>query len=357
MTTIELNGVVGWDITAADVRAALNQAGDRVHLRLNSPGGDVHEGVAIANALRAYRRDGGQVQATIVGVAASMATYIAMFADEVLAEDNAVWMVHNPWSLAMGDHRTMQKAANVLGSIRGVLARAYAAKTERPGQEILDEMDAESWYYGAEIVAAGYADLLVAAGDGPDSQPEAMALAQSAFQAMRGKLKEREADAAQLDRIAALLPPTAAPSASPPEKPMADLIDVADHPEAAETPPTPTADPVEIAAAVTQALAAERKRMADITRACAAAKRPQMAAAWIEDGTPIDRVREHLINALADDAGPEMRNAAEPAAPADFESLVQARQATGLTRAKAMRAVIGEHPALHRAWLARINAA
>jgi ATP-dependent protease ClpP protease subunit len=353
-TTIDLDGIVGWDITAADVRAALAEAGDAVTLRINSPGGDVHEGIAIANALRGYKRAGGQVEASIVGLAASMATYIAAFADRVSVEDNAVWMVHNPWSLAIGDHRTMQKAANVLGSIRGVLARAYAGKTARDVPAILAEMDDETWLYGAEIVESGYADALVPAGDGATSRAEAMALSQSAFAAMRAKIKEREADAARLDQIAALLPPLPAGSpASPMEQPMANPNDVAVPNEPAEDP-TPNLDAA-IAAAREAAVAAERQRIAAILQACQAVHQPQQAQAWIDEGISADQARERLINAMAANAGPELRHAPAPAEAPDFETLVQSAQAAGQTRAQALRAVIAAHPDLHRAWLARVN--
>lgn len=318
MTDIHLDGIIGWGITAADVRQALKQAGDAAHLRINSPGGDVHEGIAIANAIRAYQRDGGTVKASVVGLAASMATYIAAFADELLVEDNAVYMIHNPWMMTLGDHRDMTKAANVLGSIRGVLARAYAAKTDRPLDDILAEMDEETWLYGAEIVQSGYADALIHAGDGPESQPEAMALAQSAYGAMRAKLKEREADAAQLDQIAALLPHTSAASSAPTkEAPMATSETVADeqttaNPETnSETKPEAPANSGEASEtdAVQAAVVAERQRISAIQRACAAASLPDMAQTMIDEGISADAARERVINALAEQGGPEMRQA------------------------------------------------
>lgn len=355
--TLALDGIVGWDITAADVRAALTAAGPEIALHINSPGGDVHEGVAIANALRQYRRDGGRVTGRITGIAASMASYIAMFADELEVEDNAIFMVHNPWSVAMGDYRTMEKAAGILAALRSLLARAYGRKRHHDEAAILADMDAESWYYGQEIVAAGYADALIPAGDGPESPGEALALAQAAHGAMRAKLKEREADAARLDQIAALLPPSAALSASPHlEKPMAEPDTVADNSPAAAPEPAATPDlESQVTEAVQAALVAERQRIAAITRACAAARLPDKAKAWIEEGISIDQARERLINALAEQGGPELRNAAAPAQPDDFQALVATKQAAGASRAQALRQAIAEQPALHRAWLAQIN--
>lgn len=133
---------------------------------------------------------------------------------------------------------------------------------------------------------------------------------------------------------------------------MADPNDVAETPVAAE--PNPNLE-AQVADAVQAAIAAERKRIADISRACAAARKPEQAAAWIEEGISADQARERLINAMADQAGPEMRNAAAPAQQDDFASLVNAKVASGLSRATAMRLAIAEQPALHRAWLAQIN--
>lgn len=351
--TIELDGIIGWDVLAADVRAGLGEAGGSVDLRINSPGGDVHEGIAIANALRRYRREGGHILASITGVAASMASYIAMWADEVRAEDNAVLMVHNPWSLAMGDHRTMSKAASILESIRGVLASAYAAKTGRGKDAILGEMDEETWLFGGEIVDAGYADRLTPAGDGPENKGAAMALALGAFAGMRAKLRDRESDADQFDKIAALVLHLADPSAPTTEMPMADTH-LADGNRSAE--PNHVSDPTEaIASAAAEATASERKRVADILRACAAAHMPERAQALIDDGTAADKARELLINALADRGGPEMRQPPPPAQEDSFEAIIAAKQSSGMTRGKAMRAAIFERPDLHRDWLARIN--
>lgn len=348
-TTISLDGVIGWDVTAAEVRAALPKEGE-AELRINSPGGDVHEGIAIANALRQFRRDGGRISAVITGVAASMASYIATFADEVAVEDNAVWMAHNPWSVAAGDYQVMAKASAILASIRGILARAYAARTGRDQDVILDEMDDETWLFGAEIAEAGYADRVVPAGDGPEDRVDAMALARAGFAAMRGKIKEREADAAQLDRIAALVPLVADSSAPTPkqEPSMADTTQVADETTAEQT----TIDTAAIAAA---AAADERKRVAGILRACAAARMPERAQAMIEDGTSVDRAREVLIDALAERSGPEMRHTPDTAPPDDFQAMVAARVAGGMSRGQALRATILEHPELHRAWLASIQ--
>lgn len=346
MTTIDLDGIVGWDITAADIRAALPASGT-VELRINSPGGSVHEGIAIYNALRAFKRDGGIVNAAIVGIAASMATYIASVADRLTVEDNAVWMVHNPWTFVLGDHRAMTKAATILCSLRGVLARAYARRSGREQDDILSEMDAETWLYGEEIVSAGYADEVEPAGDGPADRDEALAISMTAFQGMQAKLREQSDP--QLDQIAAMLPQN--PTAKQPQEPTMTA-------KTADTAAPPASDsPVDADAIRAEAIATERTRIADITAACAAAKMPELASGLIADGTSADQARAKIINAWAAKGGEEIAHGADDAQDDDFDSLMQAKQSAGMTRANALRAVITEHPAAHRAWLARINAA
>lgn len=333
-TTLDLDGIIGWDVTAAEVRAALAEAAGPVTLRINSPGGDVHEGVAIANALRAHRREGHEVRGVITGLAASMASYIAMFTDQLEVEDNAILMVHNPWSLAMGDYRVMEKAAGILGSLRALLARAYADKSGQPPPDILADMDAESWYFGEEIVAAGYADALVPAGDGPDNQSEALALAQSTFSAMRLKLKEREADSAYLDRMAALLPtlfPSAAPAAISPELPMQTPKPRAEAEPSAPVEPVTTApgdsdsaspEP-DVEAIRAAAVAEERARVVAISDLCARVGKAGLAARHIASGSSLEQVRAALLETWAAASGAEIDSHVQAAAPsAAWDSII-----------------------------------
>ena len=97
---------------------------------VNSPGGSVYEGIAIFNLLRDFRRGGGVVNAKIKGLAASMATYVAMAADSVSVEDNAVWMVHNPWNISVGDAREMRKEADILDGLAKIRSQHYLASPQ-----------------------------------------------------------------------------------------------------------------------------------------------------------------------------------------------------------------------------------
>jgi ATP-dependent protease ClpP protease subunit len=177
MNQIALEGVVGLDVTAKEFRQKLSEAGSDVELLINSPGGVVTDGIAIFNAIRDHRRNGGSIVARVVGMAASMATYIPMAATSVEIEDNAIWMIHNPWGLAIGDQNEMRKEADILDGMASILARAYSEKTGIADADIRAMMDSEKWIYGSEIKEAGFADSVIPAGDGPEDRPEALAVA------------------------------------------------------------------------------------------------------------------------------------------------------------------------------------
>ncbi|MFW5776818.1 MAG: head maturation protease, ClpP-related [Spirochaetota bacterium] len=205
MTTVAIDGIIGWEVTAADIRASLDEAGgDDVDLLVSSPGGSVYEGLAIYNAIRDYRRAGGKVTARVVGLAASMATYIPLAAQTVTIEDNAIWMIHNPSMIALGDQRSMRKAADVLEGIANVIAAAYERKTGTERAELRAMMDDETYLYGEEIAEAGFADSMVPAGDGAEDRDEAVAIARAAVGRMEETLK-KEADAEETEQIAAML--------------------------------------------------------------------------------------------------------------------------------------------------------
>ena len=130
-------------------------SGKRLHLRINSVGGSVIEGLAIANAIRRHK---GGVTAHVDGLAASMASVIAVAADETVMADNALMMIHEPWTVGMGTSDDLRKEADVLDTMRKNIIRAYARKTKMDGDEIAEMMKAETWLDAAAAVNAGFAD-------------------------------------------------------------------------------------------------------------------------------------------------------------------------------------------------------
>lgn len=134
---------------------ALPESVEEIELHINSPGGEVHEGLAILNQIRQHK---ASVTVVIDGLAASAASFIAMGADEVLIAPNAEVMVHFPWALAVGDAADMRKAADDLDRLALNLARIYAGKAGGTVDDWLEAMRVESWYSDEEAVAAGLAD-------------------------------------------------------------------------------------------------------------------------------------------------------------------------------------------------------
>lgn len=138
------------DLAAIDAEAIV--------LRINSPGGDVFDARAMATAIKAHP---GKITARIEGLCASAATYIATSCDEVEIAAGAFFMIHDPWTMAIGSAPELRDTANLLDKVQGTLAADYASKTGKPVDEIKALMAAETWYSGQEAVDAGFADRLL----------------------------------------------------------------------------------------------------------------------------------------------------------------------------------------------------
>jgi len=157
VTHIYLYDVIGWPfIEAQDVVNTLsNVKTDNIVLHINSPGGDVFEGVAIMNALKAHD---AKITARIDGLAASAASFIMLAADEIEMGEATQIMIHNAWGFTMGNRHDHESQAVTLGQIDGDMAKMYAAKA---GGEISDwasRMDAETFYTREGAIAIGLAD-------------------------------------------------------------------------------------------------------------------------------------------------------------------------------------------------------
>lgn len=131
--------------------------GQHVHLRINSPGGEIVEGSAIYNALS--RHEGG-LTVHIDALAASMASVIAMSGDPVYMADNALLMIHNPWTLAAGEAKDLRKQADLLDTMKSNLIRAYQKKSGMEEKAIAKLMDEETWLDAVEAVALGFVDAI-----------------------------------------------------------------------------------------------------------------------------------------------------------------------------------------------------
>lgn len=153
----------GWlteGVTAKRVRDDLAKmaATDRVTVRINSPGGDAFEAVAIMTLLSQHK---GGVDVQVDGVAASAASFIATAGDRVTIAEGAMIMIHNAWTVAAGSAAEMLRAADLLGKMDGTLAAAYAAKSGKSEADIRDAMAAETWLTADEAIDFGLADAKV----------------------------------------------------------------------------------------------------------------------------------------------------------------------------------------------------
>ena len=128
-----------------------------INVRINSPGGMVFEGIAIYNALRLHKAN---VHVSIEGLAASIASVIAMAGDTITMAENAMLMIHNPYGWATGDAEAMRKTADVMDKIADSIAVSYTARTGKSLEEMKAIMTDETWYSAAEALEAGLVDQI-----------------------------------------------------------------------------------------------------------------------------------------------------------------------------------------------------
>ena len=132
----------------------------QINLHLNSPGGSVFEGTAIYNMLK---QNNAKVNVYVDGLAASIASVIAMSGDTIFMPSNSMLMIHNAWTIAMGNADELRKQADDLEKISGVGNIAYLEKAgDKLDESTLKELlDNETWLTAQEAVDYGLADEIV----------------------------------------------------------------------------------------------------------------------------------------------------------------------------------------------------
>ncbi len=149
-----------WGVSAKEFAALLDETPDdvsEIRLHLNSPGGEVFEGLAILNLLRSHR---AKVTTVVDGLAASIASVIAMAGDEVLMAPNSELMIHDAWGLTIGNAADMHAMAETLDHLSNNIASVYAGKAGGTAEDWRALMRLETWFGADEAVAAGIADSL-----------------------------------------------------------------------------------------------------------------------------------------------------------------------------------------------------
>jgi len=179
--SISIYDVIGFDywtgdgVTAKRIAAALRSLGKGpVTVNVNSPGGDMFEGMAIYNLLREHD---GEVTVKVLGLAASAASVIAMAGDTIQIARAGFFMVHNAWVLAMGNRHDLRDIADWLEPFDAAMADIYVARTEQDTDAIAKLMDAESWIGGSAAVEQGFADELLPSDQVKQGEAKAMGAA------------------------------------------------------------------------------------------------------------------------------------------------------------------------------------
>lgn len=176
--TISVLDVIGEDywgegVTAKRISGALRAIGNNdIVVNINSPGGDMFEGLAIYNLLRAHS---GTVTVNILGIAASAASIIAMAGDEIQMGRGAFLMIHNCWSIGVGNRHDFAKLAADLEPFDKSMADIYVARSGQSESVVSKMMDDETYIASSDAIAKGFADGLLAAdeiNDG-DESPQA----------------------------------------------------------------------------------------------------------------------------------------------------------------------------------------
>jgi ATP-dependent protease ClpP protease subunit len=177
-------GPGGWfseGLTAKDFTAKMAGITGPVECHVNSGGGDVFDGIAIANALRAHK---GGVTVVVDGLAASIASVIAQAGAQRVMQANSMMMIHDAFGMAMGNAAEMRQMADTLDKVSDNIADVYATRSGTgDAASWRDTMKGEAWYTADEAVTAGLADRV---GEGAASLPAGLDLA--AFTGLPGRI-------------------------------------------------------------------------------------------------------------------------------------------------------------------------
>ncbi|ARC87133.1 head maturation protease, ClpP-related [Rhodovulum sp. MB263] len=228
--TISVYDVIGEDwwtgegVTASRIAGALRSIGKKpVTVNVNSPGGDMFEGLAIYNLLREHP---AEVTVRVMGLAASAASVIAMAGDRIEMGLGSFLMIHNSWGGVVGDQNDMRAAAGTFAEFDAAMADIYAARTGMDAAAVSEMMNAETWLRAEAAIEAGFADGTFEAPDYDETQAKGMK-ARAALDATLARAGLPRSERRRLLREAAGTPGaagTATPSAGFDEAALRALI-------------------------------------------------------------------------------------------------------------------------------------
>ena len=257
---------------------------DTITLRINSPGGDVFDGISIHNALKSH---GAKVTAHIDGIAASIASYIAMAATKIVMPSNAFMLIHGASGFVFGNADDMRAIADDLDRVDKSIIATYVARAKSTTAKIKAIMKEDRLMDAAEAKDLGLADEVT---------KEVKMAATFSLRLLPSAAAERiraETGAGQ----GPPLPSGAAPAepgetAPPPVPPITEP----------ETLPQPVREPaavVDLGAAKTEGIEEHKAYVSSITDLCALAGTPERVGTYVRAGTPVDQVRKELLDMRA----------------------------------------------------------
>lgn len=285
--TIRIHDEIGqWGVSARDVMAQLATMNDQeeIAVSIHSPGGDMFDGIAIYNALKAHP---AKVVVTVEGIAASAASLVAMAGDEIRMPDNTWLMIHNPWGYAAGDANLFAEAADLFDRYAETTAAIYAKRTGKTVEEIRALQDANTYMDAAQAKELGFCDVI--------ADPVA------AIQAF-----------ARLPQCMATDCPVVFAQEEPPADPPAD--DPADN-QGDDVPPADEPQGVDPLA-----------QAAEIVELCQLAGQPGRAAAFIREKLTAEQVRGQLAALALQHQAPQGGSTAP-----DVAEQLKAKAQTNLT--------------------------
>ncbi len=201
--TIDIHGEIGIAVRSADVLSKIKKAdGDEtIILDIASPGGLVSESIEITDALIAYRKNGGRVEAIINPYSCSGAGLISTAADEVFIYPSSIWMAHRASVLAYGNSDYHRAVGSSLDSVDDSIIPYYMKKSGQSYFKVYDLLEKELYMEGQEIIDAGYADTLLEEETEILSHSNAKITAENAFTSMAAAYAGRYENS---DRVVAL---------------------------------------------------------------------------------------------------------------------------------------------------------
>lgn len=272
-----------WGVTARQFASSMKALGDldHINLHIHSPGGDVFDGIAIYNLLNSHT---ASKTVYIDGLAASMASVIAMVGNPIIMPENAMMMIHKPWGITGGDANDMRDYADLLDKVEAVLIPSYAKKTGKTPDELALMLGEETWMTAQECLEHGFADQISTA-------VQAMARINSKrieeFDAMPNALKN-------------MITKPKATTQNPPEP---------QNPPVAPVVPGPAA--LDENTIRNQVIAAQKQRVTGIKDLFAmfGGRHQELQASCIEDiDCTVDQAKDKLLVMLGKDASPSNKN-------------------------------------------------